>query len=89
VIVLAIPETKSKVEGAGDAIDFQYVDDWLASAPWQRSDPRTPGGTGEGRGYDAYSLLAAVGRDCVGALQFLPEGEDPGRAGGIARSMLQ
>jgi HipA-like protein len=23
-------------------------------------------------GYDAYSLLAAVGRDCVGALQFLP-----------------
>ena len=26
-------------------------------------------------GADAYSLLAAVGRDCVGALQFLPEGE--------------
>jgi serine/threonine-protein kinase HipA len=35
-------------------------------------------------GYDAYSLLAAVGRDCVGALQFLPEGADPGPAGGIA-----
>jgi len=28
-------------------------------------------------GYDAYSLLAAVGRDCVGALQFLPEGAVP------------
>ena len=27
-------------------------------------------------GPDAYSLLAAVGRDCVGALQFVPEGED-------------
>jgi serine/threonine-protein kinase HipA len=34
-------------------------------------------------GYDAYSLLAAVGRDCVGALQFLPDGADPGPAGGI------
>jgi serine/threonine-protein kinase HipA len=35
-------------------------------------------------GYDAYSLLAAVGRDCVGALQFLPDGTDPGPAGGMA-----
>ncbi|MFY0312094.1 type II toxin-antitoxin system HipA family toxin [Leisingera sp. D0M16] len=28
-------------------------------------------------GLDAYSLLARIGRDCVGALQFLPEGELP------------
>ncbi|QRZ16048.1 type II toxin-antitoxin system HipA family toxin (plasmid) [Paracoccus methylovorus] len=28
-------------------------------------------------GLDAYSLLARIGRDCVGALQFLPEGEVP------------
>ncbi len=28
-------------------------------------------------GLDAYSLLAKIGRDCVGALQFLPEGEAP------------
>lgn len=35
-------------------------------------------------GHDAYSLLAAVGRDCVGALQFLPEGEAPGPAGKVA-----
>ena len=28
-------------------------------------------------GVDAYSLLARIGRDCVGALQFLPEGEAP------------
>lgn len=34
-------------------------------------------------GIDPYSLLAAIGRDCVGALQFLPAGEDPGKAGGI------
>ena len=32
-------------------------------------------------GYDAYSLLAKVGRDCAGALQFLPEGQEPGSAG--------
>lgn len=32
-------------------------------------------------GTDAYSLLAAIGHDCVGALQFLPEGVEPGPAG--------
>jgi serine/threonine-protein kinase HipA len=34
-------------------------------------------------GADTYSLLAALGRDCVGALQFLPDGIDPGIAGAI------
>jgi len=34
-------------------------------------------------GYDAYSLLAAVGRDCVGALQFLPEETIPAAAGRV------
>lgn len=33
-------------------------------------------------GIDAFSLLTALGRDCVGALQFLPDGIDPGAAGG-------
>lgn len=28
-------------------------------------------------GTDAYSMLAEIGRDCVGALQFLPEGVEP------------
>src|SRR5512140_1131741 len=28
------------------------------------------------RGTDAYSLLFQIGRDCVGALQFLPEGDE-------------
>jgi serine/threonine-protein kinase HipA len=32
-------------------------------------------------GTDAYSMLSALGRDCVGALQFLPDGEDPGASG--------
>ena len=34
-------------------------------------------------GPDAYSLLTRVGRDCVGALQFLPEGQEPGSAGAL------
>jgi serine/threonine-protein kinase HipA len=34
-------------------------------------------------GSDAYSLLTAVGRDCVGALQFLPDGVAAGQAGAI------
>jgi serine/threonine-protein kinase HipA len=34
-------------------------------------------------GADAYSLLSAIGRDCVGALQFLPDGAAPGAAGAI------
>ena len=34
-------------------------------------------------GIDSYSLLSAIGRDCVGAMQFLPDGIDPGKAGEI------
>ena len=34
-------------------------------------------------GTDAYSMLTALGHDCVGALQFLPDGIDPGPAGGV------
>lgn len=35
------------------------------------------------KGTDAYSMLAALGHDCVGALQFLPQGTDPGPAGKV------
>ncbi len=34
-------------------------------------------------GSDAFSLLAAIGRDCVGALQFLGPQDEPGPAGAI------
>ena len=34
-------------------------------------------------GHDTYSLLARIGRDCVGAMQLLPEGDTPGLAGGV------
>lgn len=36
------------------------------------------------RGADAYSLLAAIGRDCIGALQFLPDSEETGKVGAVA-----
>ncbi|MBD0416853.1 type II toxin-antitoxin system HipA family toxin [Oryzicola mucosus] len=35
-------------------------------------------------GTDTFSLLTALGHDCVGALQFLPDGTDPGTAGDTA-----
>jgi serine/threonine-protein kinase HipA len=34
-------------------------------------------------GTDAYSLLGAIGHDCVGALQFLPPDVEPGPAGAV------
>ncbi|KKC24246.1 type II toxin-antitoxin system HipA family toxin [Sphingomonas sp. SRS2] len=34
-------------------------------------------------GTDPYSLLARIGRDCVGAMQFLPDGEDGEAVGAI------
>jgi serine/threonine-protein kinase HipA len=34
-------------------------------------------------GVDAFSLLTALGHDCVGAMQFLPEGAEPSNAGGV------
>lgn len=34
-------------------------------------------------GTDAFSLLGKIGHDCVGALQFLPDGMDAGKAGAI------
>lgn len=39
-------------------------------------------------GADAFSLLSALGHDCVGALQFLPAGTDPGPAGQVAGTPL-
>jgi serine/threonine-protein kinase HipA len=39
-------------------------------------------------GIDAYSLLAAIGRDCVGALQFLPDGDGPGKPGQVSGKLV-
>ena len=42
----------------------------------------------QAEGTDAYSLLSAIGRDCVGALQFLPEGSTPEPTGTIKAARL-
>lgn len=39
-------------------------------------------------GTDPYSLLARIGRDCVGAMQFLPDGEVADTGGGIQGELL-
>ena len=39
-------------------------------------------------GVDCFSLLAAVGRDCVGAMQFLPDEMLPGPAGSISAAPI-
>jgi serine/threonine-protein kinase HipA len=39
-------------------------------------------------GTDAYSLLSRIGRDCVGALQFLPQGEKAGASRRIEGELL-
>ena len=39
-------------------------------------------------GTDAYSMLAVLGHDCIGALQFLPEGVDPGQPGQIEGKLI-
>ena len=44
---------------------------------------RTVAGRVGAEGADAYSLLAAIGRDCVGALQFVHPDGDPGLVGGL------
>lgn len=46
----------------------------------------------EARSDRPHDLLAAIGRDCVGAMQFLPHGEDPGdpfRIEGMAQTEAQ
>ncbi len=39
-------------------------------------------------GTDAFSLLGAIGRDCVGALQFLPAEGEPGPVGSVDASPM-
>lgn len=43
--------------------------------------------TGSG-GTDPFHLLRAIGHDCVGALQFLPEDAEPGAAGEVQGRMV-
>lgn len=41
-------------------------------------------GRSQAQGTDVFSLLSATGRDCIGALQFLPDGLPAGNSGAIS-----
>ena len=63
----------------GDAVDAVF-DNLLPDDESVRQRIATRTGT---RDTDVLNLLRAIGRDCVGALQFLPADEDPGDPGTI------
>lgn len=57
----------------GERVDF-FFDNLLPDTDGIRQRIRSRYGT---RSAGAFNLLEAVGRDCVGALQLLPEGRIP------------
>src|SRR6478736_4293971 len=70
---LSLPFNMDGLAVTGEKVGF-YFDNLLpeteAIRRRIRSRFRTPSG-------DPFDLLAAVGRDCVGAVQLLPEGAEP------------
>lgn len=69
---LSLPVTASR-EVRGDVV-AHYFDNLLPDNDRIRERLRRRFGT---RGTDAFSLLEAIGRDCVGAVQLLPQGTEP------------
>ncbi len=72
-ISLSLPFTFGNTVLRGDAV-AHYFDNLLPDNDGIRRRIATRFKTGS---TDAFDLLAAIGRDCVGALQLLPEGEQP------------
>jgi serine/threonine-protein kinase HipA len=69
---LSLPVTASR-EVRGDVV-ANYFDNLLPDNDRIRQRLGRRFGT---RGSDAFSLLEAIGRDCVGAVQLLPQGTEP------------
>lgn len=69
---LSLPVTASR-EVRGDVV-AHYFDNLLPDNDRIRERLGRRFGT---RGIDAFSLLEAIGRDCVGAVQLLPQGAEP------------
>jgi serine/threonine-protein kinase HipA len=70
---LSLPFTPANVLHRGDIV-VNFFDNLLPDTDAIRSRIRSKFAT---RSTDAFDLLAAVGRDCVGAIQLLPEGREP------------
>jgi serine/threonine-protein kinase HipA len=69
---LSLPITADR-ELRGPAVDY-YFDNLLPDNPEIRRRIRSRFGTPSA---EAFDLLTAIGRDCVGAVQLLPPDEDP------------
>lgn len=70
---LSLPINLDGVPIKGDKVGF-FFDNLLPDSQSIRQRVRARFHTRTG---DAFDLLEAIGRDCVGALQLLPEGESP------------
>jgi len=69
---LSLPVTADR-EVRGPAVEY-FFDNLLPDNTAIRSRIRTRFQTGS---VDAFDLLSAIGRDCVGAVQLMPPGEEP------------
>ena len=69
---LSLPLT-ADLEVRGPPVEY-YFDNLLPDSPEIRSRIRTRFKT---RSTDAFDLLTAIGRDCVGAVQLLPPSDEP------------
>lgn len=74
---LSLPLWGSKFEGAKVAAVFENL------LPDNEDMRRQVAQHVQAAGSDAYSLLDALGRECAGALQVLPQGVEPGSAGQV------
>ena len=70
---LSLPLTPDNVPHRGDVV-LNFFDNLLPDSDAIRRRLRDKFSTG---GTDTFALLAAVGRDCVGAVQLLPPDEEP------------
>jgi serine/threonine-protein kinase HipA len=70
---LSLPFTPGNVSHRG-AVVFNFFDNLLPDSDAIRRRIRTKYGTSSTAAFD---LLAAIGRDCVGAVQLLPEDQEP------------
>src|SRR4051812_16276349 len=70
---LSLPFTPANVAHRGSVV-VNFFDNLLPDADAIRSRIRSQFAT---RSTETFDLLAAVGRECVGAIQLLPEGRAP------------
>ena len=70
---LSLPFTPANVAHGGNVV-ANFFDNLLPDSDSIRSRIRSQFGTPS---TSAFDLLMAIGRDCIGAVQLLPEGEEP------------